>query len=195
MLNTEKSKIIEKSFKAVGAWFEDYTAVHLNDDNILNDKLDTLGYLKNHPNETYPQLLYNDKLKTAFALTKLAFNDEDRVGLIEPDGFYGLIVKDLKTNYGYINMSPTTLTGVIDNVIKTNGLRFNAFPRFEEQYFIKTDNPLLASKFFTPKRISLFETLGNVKLIINRNTLLARIEDINNHSDWLHLLNLAGHLE
>ncbi len=195
MLNTEKSKLIEKSFKAVGAWFEDYTAVHLNDENILNDQLDTLGYLRNHPKETYPQLLYNDKLKTAFALTKLAFNDEQRVGLTEPDGDYGLIIKDLKNNYGHIKMNPTTLTDAIDNVIGAGDLRFTAYPKFEEQYLVKSNSPALASSFFTPKRIGLFETLGNVKLIINRNTLLARIEDTDNHSDWLHLLNLAAHLE
>ena len=195
MITPNKADELAKSFKAIKAWFNDYELLHINDASLINDEYGVINYIRANPDNTYQFVLYNPILKTTFAVTELSFVNDHMNGFVDEGALHCLIIKRLENDYGYIRVNPATLGQSIGNLIQTGDLNFSHYPKFEELYTVKADNTLKASKFFTPERISLFETVGDVQLLINKNTLLSRIAQNDAHGDWIHLLNMAAHLD
>ncbi len=195
MITPVKAQKLAKSFSAIKVWFNDYKLIDINAAELVNDEFEALSYIRSFPDSTYQFVLYNPLLKTIFAVTELSFANDVFDGVADERNLHCLIIKRLNNDYGHIRINPATLGESIGNLIQTGDLNFSHYPKFEELYTVKADNTLKASKFFTPDRISLFETVGDIQLLINKNTLLSRIAQQDSHSDWIHLLNMAAHLE
>ncbi len=195
MITPQTADKLNKSYTAIQAWFNDYEIVDINDNKLIDDEYGALNYLRSHPNNTYPFVLHNAKLQTIFTVTELSFVTDMMDGNTEEKNLHCLIIKRLNNDYGYIRVNPATLGESIENIIQYGDLNFAHYPKFEELYTVKVDTPVKATRFFTQERITLFEHVGDVRLLINKNTLLSRIANSDAHGDWIHLLNMASHIE
>lgn len=195
MITPQKADKLNKSLIAIQAWFNDYEILNISDSRLINDEYGALNYLRSYPEHTYPFVLYNSKLKTTFAVTELSFASDHFEGHAEETKLHCIIIKSLSNDYGYIRINPATLGESLENLIHHGDLNFAHYPKFEELYKVNVDTPIKATRFFTPERITLFENVGDLRLMVNKNTLLSRIANSDAHGDWIHLLNMAAHIE
>ncbi len=195
MITPQTDDKLKKSLIAIQAWFNDYEILNINDARLIADDYGALGYLRRHPNNTYQFVLYNAKLQTIFAITELMFVADEMDGNADEKNLHCLIIKRLNYDYGYIRVNPATLGESLENIIQYGDLNFAHYPKFEEMYTVKVEKPIKATRFFTADRITLFEKVGDLRLLINKNTLLSRISNCDAHGDWVHLLNMAAHID
>lgn len=195
MINPQTADKLNKSLMAIQAWFNDYEILNIKDNKLINDDYGALNYLRSYPDQTYPFVLHNPKLQTIFAITELSFVSDEFDGYADEKNLHCLIIKRLNNDYGYIRVNPASLGESIENLIQHGDLNFAHYPKFEELYTVKVNAPIKATRFFTPERITLFENVGDLRLLVNKNTLLSRIANSDSHGDWVHLLNMAAHID
>lgn len=194
MITPQIADKLNKSLIAIQAWFNDYEILNINDTKLIADEYGALSYLRKYPNNTYPFVLHNAKLQTIFAITELSFVTDEMNGNADEKKLHCLIIKRLNNDYGYIRVNPATLGESLENIIQYGDLNFAHYPKFEELYTVKVETPIKATRFFTADRITLFEKVGDLRLLVNKNTLLSRIANSDAHGDWIHLLNMAAYI-
>ena len=180
---------------ALKAWFNEYEIVHINDNKLINDGYGALEFLRLHPSQTHEFVLYSKNLQTIFAISELCFLTEVTAESANEKNLHCIMIKSLKNDYGYIRVNPSTFGESIEHLLNSGDLNFAHYPKFEELYTVKVDTPIKAINFFTPERITLFEKVGDVSLLVSKNTILSRMVNSDTHSDWIHLLNLAAKFE
>lgn len=195
MLTSQTVDKLNKSLKAIKAWFDDYEILNINDNKLIEDEFGALKFLRLNLEHTHEFVLYSSKLQTIFAISELCFLSKITTNNYDEKDLHCLIIKKLNNDYGYIALNPASLGESIENLIQHGDLNFAHYPKFEELYKVKVNAPIKASVFFTPDRITLFENVGDLRLLVDKNTLLSRIANSDAHGDWIHLLNMASRID